>query len=145
MAVIGLVACVTKKRETASPAKDLYISDLFKKSRIFVESNCDKWFILSAKYGLLLPEQVIEPYNKTLISCGKKKRIEWSESVFQDISKHIQPGDEIVFLAGKIYREFLIPKLRAEGVQIKVPMEGLRIGEQMQWLNEKNQRNNHEH
>jgi len=144
MAVIGLVACGAKKKATAAPAKDLYISSLFKKSRSFAESKCEKWFILSAKYGLLLPEQFVEPYNETLKSYGVKERAEWAEFVFQDISKHINPGDKIIFLAGNCYRQFLIPKLQAMGIQIEVPMKGLRIGEQLHFLDVQNKRNNYE-
>ena len=144
MAVIGLVACGAKKKATAAPAKDLYNSSLFKKSKSFVESKCDKWFILSAKYGLLLPEQVVEPYNETLKSYSVKERAIWAESVFEDISKHINSGDKIIFLAGNCYGQFLIPKLQAMGIQIEVPMKGLRIGEQLHYLDVQNQRNNYE-
>ncbi|HRD31848.1 MAG TPA: hypothetical protein PLB31_02165 [Fimbriimonadaceae bacterium] len=37
-------------------------------------------------------------------------------------------------LAGDRYREFLTPRLLARGVQVDVPMQGLRIGEQLRWL-----------
>ena len=37
-------------------------------------------------------------------------------------------------LAGDRYREFLTPMLQARGVQVDVPMQGLRIGEQLRWL-----------
>lgn len=144
MDVIGLVQCGAQKKATAAPAKDLYISSLFKKSKSFVESKCDKWFILSAKYGLLLPEQVVEPYNETLKSYSVKERAIWAESVFEDISKHINSGDKIIFLAGNCYGQFLIPKLQAMGIQIEVPMKGLRIGEQLHYLDVQNQRNNYE-
>jgi len=143
MDVIGLVQCGAQKKATAAPAKDLYISSLFKKSKSFVESKCDKWFILSAKYGLLLPEQVVEPYNETLKSYSVKERAIWAESIFEDISKHINSGDKIIFLAGNYYRQFLIPKLQAMGIQIEVPMKGLRIGEQLHYLDVQNQRNNY--
>jgi len=144
MDVIGLVQCGAQKKATVAPAKDLYISSLFKKSNSFVESKCDKWFILSAKYGLLLPEQVVEPYNETLKSYSVKERAIWAESVFEDISKHINSGDKIIFLAGNCYGQFLIPKLQAMGIQIEVPMKGLRIGEQLHYLDVQNQRNNYE-
>ena len=143
MDVIGLVQCGAQKKATAAPAKDLYISSLFKKSKSFVESKCDKWFILSAKYGLLLPEQVVEPYNETLKSYSVKERAIWAESIFEDISKHINSGDKIIFLAGNCYGQFLIPKLQAMGIQIEVPMKGLRIGEQLHYLDVQNQRNNY--
>ena len=40
----------------------------------------------------------------------------------------------MVFLAGERYREFLARHLASRGVEVSVPMEGLRIGEQLSWL-----------
>lgn len=63
---VGLVSCGGKKRDTASPARDLYIGDLFTKSKTWVEAFCDEWAILSAKHYLLMPDEVIEPYDLKL-------------------------------------------------------------------------------
>ena len=63
---IILVSCVRKKRATASLAKDLYISDWFRKPAAYAGRNSDAWYILSARYGLVEPNQVIEPYDVTL-------------------------------------------------------------------------------
>jgi hypothetical protein len=41
---------------------------------------------------------------------------------------------EVVFLACKRYREFLTPHLESRDVNVSVPMEGRRIGEQLSWL-----------
>jgi hypothetical protein len=41
---------------------------------------------------------------------------------------------QAVFLAGERYREFLAEHLKGHGVVVSVPMEGLRIGEQLSWL-----------
>jgi len=40
----------------------------------------------------------------------------------------------VVFLAGIKYRENLIGPIREMGCSVKVPMEGLGIGEQKRWL-----------
>ena len=42
--------------------------------------------------------------------------------------------ETVVFLAGKRYREFLENPLADQGAVMSVPMEGLRIGEQLRWL-----------
>ena len=60
---IGLVGCVKKKGPVAAPAEELYVSPLFVGRRRFVESTCDRWFILSALHGLVDPHEVIEPYD----------------------------------------------------------------------------------
>jgi len=135
MKMIVLVSCVSKKQNIPLPAKNLYISDWFQKASTYAQRIGDHWFILSAKYGLLPPDKVIEPYNVTLKSMSKYQRQVWAKRVMQDLMPHISPNDTIVFLAGQVYREFMEESLHRIGLHISVPMEGLRIGEQMQWLN----------
>jgi hypothetical protein len=49
-----------------------------------VESAGGPWFILSAKYGLVDPGQVIEPYEMTLNRMGRRERQAWAERVLHD-------------------------------------------------------------
>jgi hypothetical protein len=134
---IFLVSCVKPKRGYPSPAKDLYISDWFKKASRYASQNADEWFILSAKYFLVLPDQVIEPYDLTLKSMGANKKIEWANHVYQMLIPLISTEDNIFFLAGQDYRKYLIPLLQHDGFALSIPMEGLRIGEQKSWLRSK--------
>jgi hypothetical protein len=41
-------------------------SDWFLKARHYVDQSGAPWFILSAEYGLVPPDQVISPYERTL-------------------------------------------------------------------------------
>ncbi|MBN2549514.1 MAG: hypothetical protein JXB15_10175 [Anaerolineales bacterium] len=134
--IIVLISCVSKKSLATSPARDLYTSDWFKKAARYAGEIADEWYILSAKYGLVHPDQVLDPYNATLKTMGKRARMNWADRVFTELKKHIQPGDTVVFLAGQAYREYLAEGISRLGCKIDIPMEGLRIGEQMQWLNQ---------
>ena len=131
---IALVACVSKKNKTPMPARDLYISDWFKKASSYADSISDQWFILSAKYGLLDPDDVVEPYDETLNKMPVNQRRAWSKKVLEDLISKLNVGDQVVLLAGMKYREFLVSPLRSTGFHVEVPMEGLRIGEQLSWL-----------
>ena len=131
------VSCVSQKRTQAIAAKDLYISSLFTKARHFVEESPAPWFILSAKYGLVHPDEVIEPYDLTLNNLGVADRRRWANQVLGQIQALKTKPKKIVMLAGARYREFLEPKLKDLGIQVDVPMEGLRIGEQLSWLSQK--------
>ena len=96
----------------------------------------DEIFILSAKYGLLELEQEIEPYNKTLRSMNSLERKTWASKVLNELSKFVDlKRDEIIFLAGKHYRQYLIPYI----VHYKIPLEKLGIGKQLKFLKEKNE------
>ena len=66
MARICLVACVSLKDTSKMRAGDIYLSPLFKKAKEYAINNCDRWYILSAKYGLIPPDAIIKPYEKTL-------------------------------------------------------------------------------
>jgi hypothetical protein len=81
MSKVCLVACVRTKLSKRVSAQELYVSDLFKKAKDYATSRFDEWFILSAKYGLLCPDQIIEPYECTLNNMPKKARQEWSDRV----------------------------------------------------------------
>ncbi len=134
MSHIGLISCVSKKRATAAQAKDLYGSALFTKSREFVERRCDSWFILSAKYGLVEPSEVVEPYDETLNTKTRMERDEWAEGVWRSLRERLRPDDQVTILAGERYRKQLLPLLAAHGCHVDVPMQGLGIGRQLQWL-----------
>lgn len=131
---IYLVSCVGKKLASAAPAKDLYTSAWFKKARCFVENQGAEWFVLSAKHGLISPEQKIEPYERTLNRMKKKEREQWAYSVFNQLQNHVTPSHAVTFLAGRRYREFLEVWLRHNAIDVDVPMVGLGIGKQLKWL-----------
>lgn len=140
MLKIYLVSCVSQKISNKAQAKDLYVSQWFKKVKKFVENSNAKWLILSAKYGLLEPNQIIEPYDTYLKNIPAMERKLWADKVIDDLkivlSNEAGSDVEIVFLAGKNYREYLIPKL--SNYNISIPLEGLGIGQQLRWLDHAN-------
>lgn len=131
---VYLVSCVSKKREHGCEARDLYVSNLFRKTRQFAEGSGCPWFILSAEHGLVAPREVIAPYERTLNKMGVVDRRAWAWQVATQLAEAIPDLTQVVFLAGERYREFLAQHLAGRGVAVSVPMEGLRIGEQLSWL-----------
>jgi hypothetical protein len=130
-----LVSCVGSKRPSVAKAKDLYVSDWFLKARAYVERADAPWFILSAEHGLLDPDTPIEPYEKTLNLMGVAERRKWAQKVIGDMNLRLPAVGEIVVFAGARYREFLVQYLAGRAERVVVPLEGLRIGEQLSWLN----------
>ena len=128
------VSCVSKKQTKPTEAKDLYISDLFSKARSYVENEGAPWFVLSAKYGLVPSNEIIKPYDLTLNKMGVADRRDWAKQVMEQFDAQESKPRRIVMLAGARYREFLEPSLISMGIEVVVPMEGLRIGEQLSWL-----------
>lgn len=135
---VVLVSCVKSKRAAASAAQDLYTSDLFASMRNYAQINADKWFILSAEHGVLKPDEIVRPYERTLNRLPKRERLEWAESVQRKLLELLPPGALITIFAGERYRENLVPFLRQHGFPVSIPMAGLKFGFQLRWLKERN-------
>jgi endonuclease III len=133
---VFLVSCVSSKRDAPAPARELYTSDWFRKARVCVEATGSPWFILSAEYGLVHPDAVIEPYERTLNRMAVTDRRAWARRVREQMDRMLPACEEIVVLAGERYRELLLEDLRGRAPRVSVPMAGMRIGEQLRWLGE---------
>jgi hypothetical protein len=128
---VGLVACVKSKQDAAAPAADLYTSALFRGGRAAVERSCDRWFILSAKHGLLAPDQLIEPYEATLNGAARATKRSWSERVRREFVDALGPVAGITFEihAGADYHAWgLSDRLRGDGATVELPTDGLPLG-----------------
>jgi hypothetical protein len=138
---IALVSCVKSKSLSAAQAQDLYVSTLFTGLRRYAEQHSKSWFILSAEHGLLQPEQVVRPYERTLLTMRKAERLVWAERVKEQLGPIIDRHRntvEVLILAGDRYREFIEPFLVDRGCKVLVPLQGLAIGEQLRWLKRAN-------
>lgn len=131
---IVLVSCVKQKSTRPALARDLYTSALFKGMRTYAEQTGSAWYILSAKHGVLEPDAVVAPYEQTLPEMTAYQREAWGQRVRQQIEQLLPPAVPVVILAGTSYRRHVESALRARGHDVSVPMEGLRLGEQLRWL-----------
>lgn len=126
-----LVACTKTKAPTPRQARDLYAaSDWFAKARAYVEALRAPWFILSAEHGLLDPDQVVTPYETTLLRMSAAERRAWGLRVLDQLAASGALGRPVTFLAGQHYRTELEPQL----ADSFTPMRGLGLGEQKAWL-----------
>ncbi|MFD2274618.1 DUF6884 domain-containing protein [Undibacterium arcticum] len=137
---MALVSCVKSKRNEPVPhqAQELYVSQLFAGMRRYAQDHADRWYILSAEHGLLAPEQLIKPYEKTLVTMNFRQREEWAISVMRDLEAVLQAGDEVIFGGDNLPIIFLECYLRERGIKVSIPMEGLMFGQQLQWLKRAN-------
>jgi cytoplasmic iron level regulating protein YaaA (DUF328/UPF0246 family) len=139
MRKIVLISCVSVKQEHKARAEELYISPLFKYGLAYAKSlKPDQVYILSAKYGLVGLDEVIEPYNITLNNMSSKKIKEWSESVLSQMRQKMNlDTNKIIFLAGENYRKYLIPHIK----NYIIPLKNLGIGKQLKYLKEHSGKN----
>lgn len=139
---IVLVGCASQKLDRPAPARDLYVSDLFRKASAYAEAIAgpDGWLILSAKYGLVFPSNVLEPYDRKLGTKNGPPIHDWARDVADQLLEEIERRGlhhadvELVVLAGAQYAtilRYLGDVLAAGAVQ---PLEGLGVGQRKSWL-----------
>jgi hypothetical protein len=133
---VVLVSCVKSKPPHPAPARSLYTSTWFRKTRDIVEGSGARWFVLSSLYGLVAPDAEIAPYDYTLNSVGIPERRQWAKNVLDKLLAELAGGKRVVMFAGKRYREFLLEPLERRGIKVDIPMERLTRGEQLAWLSE---------
>ena len=135
---LGLVSCTKTKKDYRCKASEMYsASDLFRKAYAYCMKKYHNVAILSAKYGLLLPIEEIEPYDVTLNNMSIDQVKKWSDQVFQQFLVKIELNGlgKVYLHAGKRYRQYLIPMLEKMDIKCEVPLKNLKIGKQLEWYN----------
>lgn len=129
MTRIGLVGCSATKLDRPAPARELYVSPLFVKASAYAEATCQRWYVLSAKHGLVKPDQVLEPYDVALAANG----LDWYSHIGHQLQLELRGVQDphLVVLAGTFYRKFLYPYCQWP---FTIPMKGMGIGQQLAWL-----------
>lgn len=121
-----LIACSKVKLPHAAPARELYQGDIFRKARALAEKEGAPWAVLSARHGVVQPEQVLEPYDDTLIRATRAQLAAWDALVLQQLGAAAD-GPLLIF-AGRQYRGW------TAGRDCAVPLAGMGIGAQKAWL-----------
>lgn len=134
---VALVACSASKVVVPPgqlvPAADLYMaSDLFRKARAYAERVAPRWAILSARYGLVDPGQLVATYEDSLTKMPARQRDAWARHVAGELARAFGPSAHYVLLAGELYRAPFVRGL-VPGTW-EAPMVGLGIGQQKAWL-----------
>jgi hypothetical protein len=130
--VIALISCSAKKKQSEKDvkAKELYQGELFKKTRRLMELRGQRWFILSALYGLLDPETLIPPYSLALGDLTTIARKEWAKTAADELASLLSLGEfvsvkTIEIYAGETYYEFLREELINKGYNVVLPLYAL--------------------
>jgi hypothetical protein len=101
-----------------------------------VESRCDRWFILSAKHGLVDPTTTLAPYDVTLRDLGHEERRRWSAWVLGDLERvcgSLRPHTFEIH-AGDAYVRFGLEEgLIRSGAAVERPSAGLSLGQQLRF------------
>lgn len=118
-----------KKVSYKTKAELLYDSTLFKYSLQYAKQKAKKVFILSAKYGLLALNVIIEPYETTLNTFSEEEIIIWSKRIYNQLKAMKLLDNDFIYLCGNNYKKYLIKWIPGND-----PLNGLSLGYRIQWL-----------
>jgi len=107
--VVVITGCTKTKMGYDSTVKakavDMYQGRLFQAVRRYSESKRFPLMILSAKYGLVSPDEVIEGYERTLRTTDGVDAIR--QKVNEQLSKILPQFEKVLVIAGEMYRKLL--------------------------------------
>lgn len=127
---IIIAQCTDDKRSGQHRAVDLYEpSRLFRAQRRYAEAYADKWFILSAKYGLIHPTQLVSYYD---MEISEQYSEQWQEALDNKIERITRGDIHVEVIAGGDYLERLEWYLDHYDVDYSVPFEGQRYAIRIQ-------------
>lgn len=133
MIVIG---CGKAKLSRRAPARELYTGSLFVMARRYAEASGQLWAILSAKHGLVLPDQHLDPYDDKLALRGAELA-SWARRAAERCERLLDSMgviERVECLAGHAYVEPFRRELYRLGVATSEPLEGLGLGQRLGWL-----------
>lgn len=145
---VVIVGCVAGKAATPRPARSLYVGQLWRARREYAEGEvaaerATAWAILSARYGVVEPGQVLRPYDTKLSDLRDAQRhamalvstLRLARQLGRDVTR-LQRGERLAGVtielhAGAPYVESVAPYLRAAGAT---------IGAQLGWYRRERER-----
>lgn len=107
----------------------------------WAEQRGYEWFVLSAKHGVVAPDDVLEPYKATLSTngaalAGEDAGVSLTEEerkvLFAKCGEQLRsrwPGRRFVALVGSEY----LPAF--DGLEVETPLAGMKLGRRVSWLN----------
>lgn len=131
-----MISCSKAKRRYSCEARLLYdASNLFRKSLAYAKTLSDDIFVLSAKYGLVDLDTVIEPYDETLNEKSVGALSEWGQKVAGQIKQRLDINNTtFIILAGRNYYAPLYNYIPKENIEL--PLGNLSFGERLKRLDE---------
>lgn len=131
---VVLVGCSSRKAPDPMPARELFRGGSFQKARDRAVLMGVPWFVLSAKYGLLDPDDVVGPYDVFLGDQPSAYRRAWGEWVAAQLGVRLPlAGVTVEVHAGDAYCAPLRGPLQRLGATLSEPLAGLSQGKRLAW------------
>ena len=127
--VASRVVLIGSAGETAPgpvPVAELFRSAGFARAREQAVRSGVPWFVLSAKHGLLEPDDVVAPYSLELGDSSTVYRSAWGEWVAAQLGERVQISGVTVEVHGGVdFAQPLRQPLARRGAAVELPLPGL--------------------
>jgi hypothetical protein len=111
------------KAQLSEPAvvRDLYVSPLFARRRARAEASGAPWFVVSGRWGLLEPGDVLSPYSFSLADQPVNYQRAWGRFVAEQLSllSSVGRGDVVEICAGAAYAAALTAPIEYLGARVR--------------------------
>jgi hypothetical protein len=132
MATLIIIPCgiqkIWKKHPDAGPtkAKDAYTGSPFVVNKKYAEKFSEHWVILSAKYGFIEPDFIIEKTYNVTFNNPKTNPIS-QEELKKQVADKLSGFDRIVALGGKMYTDIVESVFNTRRISLITPVRGYPI------------------
>jgi len=132
---LAIIPCTNQKAEQPGKARDLWIGNHFQLILAHAEMFYDKVMIMSYKYGLIGPDEWIEPYDIDIRYAKAADKLKWWFALRTQIIEMGKSEDKpglIALYTGNFERDRIMREFVRNGMkQVIVPFEGASVGQRM--------------
>jgi len=122
--VLVLIPCGKVKATEPRPARDLYLGSSFRLARTAAEADGRRWAILSALHGIVDPDKVLVPYDRTLDTRAHR------DALVRRLQMQPNPGPVEAWVPSRY-----LAALRAARITVvAAPLDGLTMGWRSHWF-----------
>lgn len=130
---VFLISCGRQKLAAAAPVRDLYTSSRFRSACRLAEEVNAPYFVVSAKYGLVPPYKVVEPYELALCDMLPAAVQEWARSVADQLWQ-MGNSTSVVLLARDEYARSVRDALQEKGISVIAPVADSTARDEFRWI-----------
>lgn len=116
MKILLIHSCSFKKLDKPALVKNFYTGQLFQMLLKLAKNQGLDWIVISGKYGLLKPNDFIEPYDSKIKTKADIKRIQ--SLTLSKLKPITEKYDKILVIMGKNYREVIRSQINEKFIVI---------------------------